>query len=80
MEHLLAPNIKNLSDDELVNKINELHRKATLSRGNYNLLGQVQMMIEHYQGELHARYAQREKEAMEELGDEDFYSDKIDIS
>ena len=77
--HPLAPNLKNMTDQEIMDKLNEIHRKLAQSRGNYHLMNQVQMMLQIYQEEFNKRMAEREKEALEELGD-DFYSDKINVS
>lgn len=78
--HPLAPNLKDFTDEELMDKINEIYRKIGRTRGNYQLMNQLSMMLETYQSEFNARQDQKLKEALGEVSEEEFYSDKIDIS
>jgi hypothetical protein len=51
MEHPLIPNIDNLTTEELLDKVNELHKKFGIAHrlGNYHLCNQIRMAIETYQ-------------------------------
>lgn len=79
MIHPLAPKLDDLTEEELVNKINELYAKINRTRGNYQLYNQVSLMLETYKEEFNKRTLEREKELVEQMGGEDFYSDKIKI-
>jgi len=51
MEHPLIPNIDNLTTEELLEKVNELHKKLGIAHrlGNYHLCTQIRMALETYQ-------------------------------
>lgn len=76
MEHPLISNLEELTDDQLVEKINELHGKLNIAyrSGNGYLCDQVRMAIESYSNKLRERQAKRYQEA------QDNFKDKIKIS
>ena len=51
MEHLLIANLDGLSEQELLDKVNELNRKLGIAyrTGNGHLCDQLRMAIESYQ-------------------------------
>lgn len=55
--HPLAPNLKELKDEELYSKLQELNTKMTQAYrfGNNSLMVQIQMLIEDYQVEINNR-------------------------
>ena len=55
--HPLAPNLKELKDDELYSKLQELNTKMMQAYrfGNNALLTQIQMLINDYQTEVNNR-------------------------
>lgn len=55
--HPLTPNLTELKDDELHKKISELTQRLTQSYkfANYELAGQVHMLLDDYQAELNRR-------------------------
>ena len=57
MFHPLAPDLSNLKDDELYNKINELTGKmnAAYRLGSRDAVHQMQLLMGHYQQELQTR-------------------------
>lgn len=69
MFHPLAPDLKDLKDDELYAKINEINNKmnAAWRMGSNGLVTQMQMLLNHYQQEL-AERNRRKLEDMEKSG------------
>lgn len=63
--HPLTPDLTELKDDELQRKCAELSSKMNQAYrfGNADLVGQIQMMLEDYQGEL----VRRQQAALQEL-------------
>jgi hypothetical protein len=57
MFHPLAPDLKDLKDDELYAKVNEIHSKINVAwrLGSNGAVTQMQMMLAHYQEELGVR-------------------------
>jgi hypothetical protein len=55
--HPLTQDLSQLKDDELHKKIHELTQRLTQSYrfGNYDLVGQIHMMLEDYQEEANRR-------------------------
>lgn len=77
MEHPLIGDLKDLSIEQLQNKISELNKRMSFAykSGNQALLNQLQMVLESYNRE----YANKMAKLMPK-GDDDKYGDKIDIS
>lgn len=65
MEHPLIGDISSLTDDELQQKINELHRKLGMAQrmGTGHVAHQIRMAIESYQNHYQARLRDRDKDA-----------------
>lgn len=63
--HPLAPDLSDLSDDELQKKYNELNNRINTAyrMGNGDLVMQVQLLIQDYQMEIGAR----QRKMMEDL-------------
>lgn len=63
--HPLAPNLSELSMDELVSKYNDLSKRLNQAHrfGPYQIIPQIQMMMEHYQAEL----GERNRKQLEEM-------------
>lgn len=77
MPHPLAPNLKGLSDEELVGKLTELNKKFNIaSRTNHHLANQIYFMIEDYQAEYQQRLQKQDAQIEKDVG---WFSDKIDI-
>jgi hypothetical protein len=64
MEHPLIGDISGLTPEQLLEKINELHRKLGIAQrtGNAHLCNQVRMAIESYQN----RYQAAQRQAQEQ--------------
>lgn len=73
--HPLTPDLTILSDDELHKKVSELTTKLTQSYrfANYELAGQVHMMLDDY----HAEVSRRQQKMMDELAAKTGQFDKI---
>lgn len=71
MEHPLVSDAKQLSDQELADRISDLTRKISIARrtGNGYLVNQVQMALESYQVEHRTRLDEEYRRA---LGDSNF--------
>lgn len=56
--HPLLPDITQLADDELHKKIHELTQRLTQSYrlGNYELVGQIHMLLDDYNSESQRRH------------------------
>jgi tRNA(Phe) wybutosine-synthesizing methylase Tyw3 len=67
--HPLLGNIRSLTDDELNTKINELHNRYSQAyrNGPFQVLPQLQMLIEDFNNELSRRNAEKMKELQEKL-------------
>jgi hypothetical protein len=67
--HPLLGTLTSLSDDELSNKLSELHKRYSQAYrvGPFQALPQLQMLIEDYNAELSRRNAQKMKEMEEKL-------------
>jgi len=78
MEHPLINDIGNLSQDEIMTKINELRRKQNWAmRTNHELARQIGMAIETFQNRYQAIQDDQDKRAKDSGRD---YSDRIDVS
>jgi hypothetical protein len=57
MFHPLAPDLSNLKDDELYEKVNDINRKISMAwrLGSNGPIQQMQMLLAHYQEELQNR-------------------------
>lgn len=79
MSHPLAPNLSTLSEEDLVQKLGDLHKRMNIaSRTNHHLANQIYFLIDDYQQEYNHRLQKKDQEIMDELGG-DFFSDKIDV-
>lgn len=58
MFHPLAPDLSNVKDDELYEKVNEINRKINMAwrLGSNGAIQQMQMLLSHYQEELQNRH------------------------
>jgi IS5 family transposase len=67
--HPLLGTLTNLSDDELSNKLSELHKRYSQAYrvGPFQALPQLQMLIEDYNAELSRRNAKKMQELEEKL-------------
>lgn len=67
--HPLAPNLRNLTDDDLHKKLNELNKRFTQAyrTGPFDIIPQLQMLIEDYNSEVGRRNAVRMQEMAEKL-------------
>ena len=65
MFHPLAPDLKDLKDDELYAKVNEIHNKMNTAwrMGSNGVVTQMQMLLNHYQQEL----AERNRRKLEDM-------------
>ena len=74
MEHPLIPNLDSLTEQELLDKINELNRKLGIaySTGNAHLCNQLRMAIESYRN----KYQEKIRKVDPDSG----FTDVIDIS
>jgi hypothetical protein len=75
MEHPLIGNIDNLTEDELIGKINELNNKLGIAArtGNGHLCNQIRMALESFQ----SKYQQKIRESQK--GQDSNFDDKINI-
>lgn len=73
--HPLTPDLTALTDDELHKKVSELTTKLTQSYrfANYELAGQVHMMLDDYQAEV----GRRQQKSLDELLSKNKQFDKI---
>ena len=73
MEHPLIPNLDDLSEQQLLDKITELNKKLTIAynTGNGHLCNQVRMAIESYQNKYQEKLRKKP---------DDGFNDIIDIS
>lgn len=73
--HPLTPDLTQLRDDELHKKLSELTQRLTQTYrfGNFELAGQVHMLIEDYQAEVNRRY----QKTIEDLAAKDSRFDGI---
>ena len=72
--HPLTPNLRELTDEELLSKINELYKKLRIAYSNPPVYAQLQNIMDDYQFEQKRRLQeQREKFENNEL------NKKIDI-
>lgn len=76
--HPLAPDLSQLSDDELQKKTSELQKKMmqAYTFGNTDLAIQLQMLLEDYTAEVQRRQAKMMEELMAKS---DKFKDIIDI-
>lgn len=67
MPHPLLPNLKELSDEELSNKVNDLHRKlqAAYRMGYSEAVYQLQVLLQDYSAEHQDRQQKQLAELME---------------
>ena len=73
--HPLTPDLTALNDEELHKRVSDLTTKLTQSYrfANYDLAGQIHMILEDYQGEL----TRRQQRALDELAAKSGQFDKI---
>ena len=69
-----TPNLKDLSDDELLTKINDLHSKMRMMMNNPPIYAQMQSIMADFQFEQQMRMEKRKQEL-----DNSELSKKIDI-
>lgn len=76
MEHPLISNLDDLTPDQLLEKVNELHTKLGIAyrSGNSQLCNQIRMAIESYQNKLKEKQQKQYEEAQQN------FNDKIKIS
>lgn len=76
MEHPLISNLDDLTPDQLLEKVNELHNKLNIAyrTGNSQLCNQIRMAIESYQNKLREKQQKQYEEAQQN------FNDKIKIS
>ena len=81
--HPLAPDLKSLSMEELTSKYNDLNKRLNQACrfGPQSIIPQIQLMLEHYQGEI----TERNRKQLEEMNKKSEESGKgykgiIDIS
>ena len=76
MEHPLISNLDDLTPDQLLEKVNELHTKLSIAyrSGNSQLCNQIRMAIESYQNKLREKQQKQYEEAQQN------FNDKIKIS
>ena len=77
--HPLAPDLTNLTDDELQKKYNELNNRinAAYRMGNMDLVMQVQLLMQDYQMEIGARQRKMMEDLQKRAGKD--FDDIIDI-
>ena len=77
--HPLAPDLTNLTDDELQKKYNELNNRinAAYRMGNMDLVMQVQLLLDDYQTEIGARQRKMMEDLQKRSGKD--FDDIIDI-
>jgi hypothetical protein len=76
VEHPLVNGLDELTPDQLLEKVNELHNKLSIAHrtGNAHLCNQLRMAIESYQTKL------REKQQKQYDDSQQNFNDKIKIS
>lgn len=72
--HPLTPNLRELSDEELLEKINEIYKKLRIAYNNPAVFAQLQNIMDDYQFE-QKRRLQEQKEKFEN----NKLNEKIDI-
>lgn len=67
--HPLAPNLRDLTDDDLHKKLAELNKRFTQAYriGPFQIIPQLQMLIEDYNSEISRRNAQKMQEMQEKF-------------
>jgi uncharacterized membrane protein (DUF106 family) len=77
--HPLAPDLTNLTDDELQKKYNELNNRinAAYRMGNMDLVMQVQLLLNDYQTEIGTRQRKMMEDLQKRAGKD--FDDIIDI-
>ena len=77
--HPLAPDLSDLSDDELQKKYNELNNRINTAyrMGNGDLVMQVQLLMQDYQMEIGARQRKMMEDLQKRAGKD--FDDIIDI-
>ena len=77
--HPLAPDLTNLTDDELQKKYNELNTRinSAYRMGNMDLVMQVQLLLDDYQTEMGARQRKMMEDLQKRAGKD--FDDIIDI-
>jgi len=82
MNHPLTPNLRELSDADLLKKQTELQKRIIYGHqtGNANLISQVELMLNDYREESMRRDRERFEKANEAAGDKGKnWDDLIDI-
>lgn len=76
--HPLTPNLSGLSIEELQSKYNELVKKLTQASrtGNWNLINQINMVLDDYRQELSVRHQKTLEEANKNIN----FKNIIDIN
>jgi hypothetical protein len=71
MEHPLISNLDSLTDQELLDKVNELHKKLGIAyrTGNEYLCNQLRMAIESYQSKYQDRIRKNPDNNFDEIID-----------
>jgi hypothetical protein len=71
MEHPLVGNLDTLTEQELLDKVNELNRKLTIAyrTGNGHLCNQLRMAIESYQTKYQDRIRRNPDKNFDEIID-----------
>jgi hypothetical protein len=71
MEHPLISNLDSLTDQELLDKVNELHKKLGIAyrTGNGYLCNQLRMAIESYQSKYQDRIRKNPDNNFDEIID-----------
>lgn len=82
MTHPLTPNLHELSDSDLAEKISTINKRisAAYRFGNPQLLRQAQMMMEDYLDEQQRRQMEQMKKMQEQNDSGKNWDDIIDIS
>ena len=77
--HPLAPDLANLTDDELQKKYNELNTRinSAYRMGNTDLIMQIQLLLQDYQMEISARQRKMMEDLQKKAGKD--FDDIIDI-
>jgi len=82
MNHPLTPNLRELSDADLLKKQSELQKRIVYGyqTGNSNMISQVELMLNDYREESMRRDRERTEQAMETAGEKGKnWDDLIDI-
>ena len=82
MNHPLTPNLRELSDADLLKKQSELQKRIIYGyqTGNANMISQVELMLNDYREESMRRDRERTEKANEAAGDKGKnWDDLIDI-